>query len=85
MIMIIKPIKDYSPTELYLIDQFIMKGGKALWLVDPVNIEIDSFRNYKEVLAFDYGLENITASLFTYGVGLENTLLEDLKCNQIKL
>jgi ABC-2 type transport system permease protein len=85
MIMIIKPIKDYSPTELYLIDQFIMKGGKALWLVDPVNIEIDSFRNYKEVLAYDYGLENITASLFTYGVGLENTLLEDLKCNQIPI
>lgn len=85
MILIIKPIKDYSPTELYLIDQFIMKGGKALWLVDPINIEIDSFRNYKEVMAFDYGLENITASLFTYGVGLENTLLLDLKCNQLPI
>jgi ABC-2 type transport system permease protein len=85
LIMIIKPIKDYSPTELYLIDQYIMNGGKVMWLVDAVNMEIDSFRNYKEVLAVDYGLENITASLFTYGVGIDNTLLTDLKCNQIPI
>jgi ABC-2 type transport system permease protein len=83
--MIIKPIKDYSPTELYLIDQYIMNGGKVMWLIDAVNMEIDSFRNYKEVLAVDYGLENITASLFTYGVGIDNTLLTDLKCNQIPI
>ena len=85
LIMIIKPIKDYSPTELYLIDQYIMNGGKVMWLIDAVNMEIDSFRNYKEVLAVDYGLENITASLFTYGVGIDNTLLTDLKCNQIPI
>ncbi len=85
LVMIIKPIKDYSPTELYLLDQFIMNGGKVIWLVDMANMEIDSFRNYKEVMAVDYGLENITASLFTYGVGLENTLLADLKCNQIPI
>ena len=57
--MIIKPIKDYSPTELYLLDQYIMNGGKVIWLIDMVNMEIDSFRNYKEVMAVDYGLENI--------------------------
>jgi gliding-associated putative ABC transporter substrate-binding component GldG len=85
LLIVIKPIKDYSNQELYLIDQFLMKGGKVLWLIDPVNIEIDSFRNYKEVMAMPYNLENISAALFNYGIGLKNNLLTDLKCNRIPI
>lgn len=85
LLIVIKPIQDYSNQELYLIDQFLMKGGKVLWLIDPVNIEIDSFRNYKEVMAMPYNLENISAALFNYGIGLKNNLLTDLKCNRIPI
>jgi len=85
LLMVVKPISDYTEQELYLIDQFIMQGGKVLWLIDPVRIEIDSFRNYKQVLAQNYGLENITASLFHYGVGIKNSLLMDQKCNRIPI
>ena len=85
LLIVIKPLSDYSNQELYLIDQFVMKGGKVLWLIDPVNIEIDSFRNYKEVMAMPYNLENISAALFNYGIGLKNNLLTDLKCNRIPI
>ena len=85
LLIIVKPLQDYSNQELYLIDQFIMSGGRVMWMIDPVHIEIDSFRNYKQVLALNRDIENISASLFHYGVGLKNTLLTDLKCNRIPI
>ncbi len=85
LLMVIKPEKDYSPAELYLIDQFIMKGGKVMWLMDPVNIEIDSFQKMPTVMAMDRGLENLNASLFSYGVGVNSDLLQDMMCNRVPL
>ncbi|MFN4914441.1 MAG: gliding motility-associated ABC transporter substrate-binding protein GldG [Sphingomonadales bacterium] len=85
LLMVIKPEKDYSPAELFLIDQFIMKGGKVMWLLDPVHIEIDSFQSAPTVMAMNKGLENITTGLFGYGVGLNADLLQDMMCNRIPL
>ena len=85
LLLIIKPIKDYSPSELYLIDQFLLKGGKVIWMIDPVHVEIDSFETHSSIAAMDNQLENINASLFNYGVKMESTLLMDANCNQIPI
>ena len=85
LLLVVKPEKDYSPAELFLIDQFVMKGGKVMWLLDPVHVEIDSFQRASTVMAMDKGLENIATGLFGYGVGLNSDLLQDLMCNRIPL
>jgi len=85
LLIVIKPAKDYTPAELYLIDQFAMKGGKVIWMIDPVHAEIDSFENNSQLIAMDNQLENISASLFHYGVKLETTLLMDANCNAIPI
>jgi len=85
LLIVQKPMQDYSPAELYLIDQFVMKGGKVLWLIDPVWIEIDSFQRQPTVMAMTRGLENINTSLFNYGVSINNDLLQDLVCNRIPI
>jgi gliding-associated putative ABC transporter substrate-binding component GldG len=85
LLLIIKPAKDYSPSELYLIDQFLLKGGKVIWMIDPVHVEIDSFETNSSIAAMDNQLENIIASLFHYGVKMESTLLMDANCNQIPI
>jgi ABC-2 type transport system permease protein len=85
LLIVQKPQKDYSPAELYLIDQFLMKGGKIMWLIDPLWIEIDSFERQPTVMAMVRGLENINASLFNYGVSMNNDLLQDLVCNRIPI
>lgn len=85
LLLIIKPAKDYSPSELYLIDQFLLKGGKVIWMIDPVHVEIDSFETNSSIAAMDNQLENINASLFNYGVKMESTLLIDANCNQIPI
>ncbi len=85
LLLVIKPQQDYTPSELYLIDQFALNGGKVIWMIDPVHIEIDSFETSGSIMAFDKQLENITASLFHYGVKLESTLLMDANCNSIPI
>jgi ABC-2 type transport system permease protein len=83
LLMIIKPATDFSPADLYLIDQYVMNGGRVLMLLDALNIEIDSFQTNSSNFAFDRNLENLSENLFRYGVKLENTLLMDQNCNQI--
>jgi len=82
-LIIAKPRKDYTDAELYLIDQFIMKGGKVLWMVDPIAAEIDSLERNPSFLAGSQNLDNITAQLFEYGVSLNPNLLMDATCNRI--
>jgi ABC-2 type transport system permease protein len=82
-LIIAKPRQDYTDAELYLIDQFIMKGGKVLWMVDPVSAEIDSLERNPSFLATNQNLDNITAQLFEYGVSLNPNLLMDATCNRI--
>jgi len=85
LLVICKPEIDYSMMELYFIDQFLMKGGKVLWMVDPIAAEIDSFENNSQIIAMSRQLDNIEFSLFKYGVKLENTLLADALCNAIPI
>ncbi len=82
-LIIAKPQQDYSDAQLFLIDQFIMKGGKVLWMVDPVAAEIDSLERNPFILATDRNLGNLNAQLFEYGVSLNPNLLMDRVCNRI--
>lgn len=85
LLVVNKPEKDYSPAELYLIDQFALKGGKVIWMIDPVHVEIDSFERNTAIAALDNQLENINASLFHYGIKIESTMLMDANCNSIPI
>jgi len=85
LLVVCKPEIDYSLPELYLIDQFLMKGGKILWMIDPIAAEIDSFESNSQIIAMSRELENIEASLFKYGIKLENTVLADALSNAIPI
>lgn len=77
LLIVAKPRFPFSNYEKFLLDQFVMRGGKILWYVDPVFAEMDSLQNYMEVpcLAIDLNLEDL---FFRYGVRLNTNLLQDL-------
>jgi ABC-2 type transport system permease protein len=83
-IIIDSPDSVYSPKELFILDQFIMYGGKALFLVDPVNTNMDSLRLTGMTLGLPrpLGLEELT---FRYGARMNSTLVEDLYCSDIAI
>ena len=68
----------FSDEKLFAIDQYIMNGGKALWLTQHVSIEKDSLYNSSQsALAFPNDL-NLHALFFNYGIRINPQLINDL-------
>ncbi len=78
-IIIAKPTQAFSEKDKFLIDQYIMHGGKVLWLVEPVFATMDSLQNQESTMGIDQDL-NLDDMLFKYGVRLNHNLLLDLNC-----
>lgn len=83
-LIIAKPTKPFDEKDKFLIDQFIMRGGRVLWLVDPVFTSMDSLEKYSTTMGIvnDINLEDM---LFNYGVRLNTNLVMDLNALQIPL
>ncbi len=81
--VIAKPTEAFSEAEKYILDQFIVNGGKSIWLLDAVNIELDSLLNENgSALALPRDL-NVNDLLFSYGVRINPVLVNDLYFTQI--
>jgi gliding motility-associatede transport system auxiliary component len=80
-VIVAKPRTRFSEPEKYVLDQYIMKGGKVMWFIDRVDISIDSLAS-GSALAMINDL-NLDDMLFRYGVRINPVLLEDLQCNII--
>lgn len=76
-LIIAKPDSLFSEADKFLIDQYIMYGGKVLWYIDPVSASMDSIRTKGRTIAFPRDL-NLEDQLFRYGVRLNNNLVMDL-------
>ncbi|MDD5570745.1 MAG: gliding motility-associated ABC transporter substrate-binding protein GldG [Bacteroidales bacterium] len=83
-IIIAKPDSVFSDKDKFIVDQFIMNGGKVLWLVDRVYANMDSLRNTSETIGFPLDL-NLDDQLFKYGVRINTNLIQDLYCMKIPL
>ncbi|GGX15025.1 gliding motility-associated ABC transporter substrate-binding protein GldG [Aquimarina muelleri] len=78
MIINAKPTEAFSEKEKYVLDQFIMNGGKSLWLLESVAMEIDSLMNPEGAsvaIMQDLRLGDV---LFSYGVRVNPVLVNDL-------
>ena len=78
-IIIAKPTQPFSEKDKFLIDQYIMHGGKVLWLVEPVFATMDSLQSQESTIGLEQDL-NLDDMLFKYGVRLNRDLLLDLTC-----
>ena len=74
-LIIAKPTSTYSPQDKYRLDQYIIKGGKVLFLLDKLDAKMEnaSSENYA---AFPYNL-GLDDQLFKYGVRLNMDLVQD--------
>ncbi|QJP35594.1 gliding motility-associated ABC transporter substrate-binding protein GldG [Nonlabens sp. Ci31] len=80
-----KPTEAYSETKKYILDQYLMQGGKLLLAIDPVIMENDSLSN-QEAKAYPVPRKlNLDDMLFRYGLRLNNGLVKDLQHAPIAL
>ncbi len=80
-VIIAKPVEAFSEEDKFVIDQYIMQGGKVLWLLDPVQVSMDSLL-FGTTFAL-YQPLNIEDQLFKYGVRLNPNLVKDIQCHVI--
>lgn len=75
-LFITKPQQSFSEAEKYLLDQYIMQGGKVLFFLDRVRINMDHL-HHQATFAFplDVGLDD---QLFKYGIRINPDLVQDL-------
>jgi ABC-2 type transport system permease protein len=82
--IIAKPTERFTEQEKYTLDQFIVNGGKTLWMIDQVHAELDSLMATGKSLAFSRDL-NLTDLLFNYGVRINPNIVKDLYSSKIPL
>jgi gliding-associated putative ABC transporter substrate-binding component GldG len=82
--IIAKPTEAFSDSEKQVLDQFLINGGKTIWLVDQVNMEMDSLMETGENMAFPRDL-NLNDLFFKYGVRIKPDLIKDIMATPISL
>ena len=84
LLIVAKPDSVFPEKDKVILDQFLMNGGRILWMVDPVLTDLDNLRQTKET----FGVENqigLYDQLFDYGVRLNRNLIIDPQCAPILL
>lgn len=85
LIVIAKPTEAFTDAEKQVLDQYTINGGKSMWLLDNVNMEMDSLYNQNgSNLAFPRDL-NLNDLFFKYGIRINPLLIKDLQCASIAL
>jgi gliding-associated putative ABC transporter substrate-binding component GldG len=72
-----KPSEAFTDKEVYVLDQYIMNGGKALWAVETVAIEKDSLKTTGSTIAFPRDL-NLLNLFFKYGLRINYDVVNDM-------
>jgi ABC-2 type transport system permease protein len=76
VVIVSSPYEAFSEVEKYKLDQYMMRGGNVMFLLNQATGNLDSFRNggNYNVLPVDLNLSDL---LFHYGVRVNNNLLAD--------
>lgn len=83
--VIAKPTEAFTEEEKQVLDQFIMNGGKTLWLVDVVSADMDSLYNETGTILAAQRELNLTDMFFKYGIRINPLLVKDEYATPIKL
>lgn len=82
--IVAKPDSAFPEKDRFIMDQFIMNGGKVLWAVDAMDPHLDSLRvnQFSMATPLDLGLDKL---FFAYGVRFNKDLLLDKQCAPIQV
>jgi len=81
-LIVAKPTKPFTEPEKFILDQYIMNGGKVIFLVEELNAEMDSVAKYGQIMTANHE-HNLGDMLFNYGVKVKPTLIQDLQSHGI--
>jgi len=80
VLLIVKPTLTFAEDEKFKLDQYVMRGGKIIWMIDDLASEMDSLKLNARTIAYERNL-NLTDQLFRYGARINPDLVMDLVCD----
>lgn len=90
-LIMIGPDSAFTLQELFVLDQFIIYGGKAMFLVDGTSATMDSiqYQGSTNVIGRHYGIgetePGLEDALYSYGAGLRTEIVEDVYCSEVMI
>lgn len=79
-VVVIKPTTAFTEAEKYILDQYIMNGGKAMFFIDAMSVNMADAEGDG---TFSFPMEhNLTDMLFRYGARINQDLVQDLTCGE---
>ena len=84
-ILINNPNSFISEKDKFIIDQFIMKGGRSIWLISGTNASIDSLEKQSQIIAMPKEGLNLNDLLFKYGIRINYDIIQDLQASPIPI
>jgi len=76
--IVAKPTEKFTELDKYKLDQFIMRGGKVIWLVESIKANMDSLDSHGVGFSYENNV-NLEDQLFKYGVRINRNLVQDLR------
>lgn len=82
-VIVAGPQKEFSESDKLVLDQYIMNGGRVIWLFEEIAVNADSLVNGGSVGL--YHPLNLEDQLFRYGARVNPELVQDLECMVVPL
>ena len=79
-VIIARPRSAFDDRDKFVIDRYIMRGGRVMWLIDGANVNTDSLSAVQITYALAAGL-NLEDQLFIYGVRINPVVVQDVVSN----
>ena len=83
LLIISKPTSSFSVREQYVIDQFIMNGGKVIWLIDMMDVNEAALAQNNILVQNDVIDHELQSFLFKYGVRFNKNMICDNLCSPV--
>jgi gliding-associated putative ABC transporter substrate-binding component GldG len=83
-VIVAKPMERWSEADKFVIDQYIMRGGRTAWFVDAVHIHEDSLSRGETTMGLICD-HNLNDQLFNYGVRINPNVLQDMQCSKVRI
>ncbi len=78
-LVIARPTQPFSEKDKYLIDQFLMQGGRLMCFIDKLHLNEDTLNQKGIVHTERYNLE-LDKMLFDYGIKVNDNYVIDVRC-----
>jgi gliding-associated putative ABC transporter substrate-binding component GldG len=82
LLIVAKPTKPFTDRDKFILDQYLMQGGRILWLIDRLGVNLDSMSGRGDFVPPPLDL-NLDDLFFKYGVRINSDMVLDLECTRI--